>query len=367
MNSPDPQLMQRFHTEDVYKQKLAGGLPLGLAFLATLPAQSTQGPVDEMVHLASVAGRAFAYVDLDSIDFDKEAGIFSTLAGGSLGKALGSIGTGLKSGVGNLASRAAGGVVRASDKVFNPMLAAGGKVKSTIQSAATTLAKPPPVPKLRQAAGNLRQNVGQKLEGFGQNVGKKLESWGSGVKPTAPAAPKVSTQPATYRAPAPPAQGPGAAKVTNAPGAQSWVGGNKPPAPPAPAKAAPKPTGNAGTAPAPKPDAPTEPTGGQTQAPQPLPQAQPAATNSSAPAAPPNQDAFGKFWDRTGLSNGRWQKKVPLLMGGAALAYGAYKGTQALAGEMNKEPKPYQYGGGAQPAYGTNEWGAPDRSMPFSA
>lgn len=101
-----------------------------------------------------------------------------------------------------------------------------------------------------------------------------------------------------------------------------------------------------------------QPAGGKVQ-----PAAQP-------PAAPSGEEGGGfdlqKAWDRTGLSDGKWKYKLPMLAAGAAGLYGLHAGAKKGLEMLGREPHAAQYNqGGAIPAYGVNQYGVPDRSTPF--
>jgi hypothetical protein len=456
MNSPDPQLMKRFHTEDVYKQKLAGGLPFGLAPLMgamnvarnqsdddeeselqaqayemsermraaralmmqpineklqhthaplILAARRTHGMVsgedvpvgmDEgMIRMASVAGRVFAHVDLNAVDFDKEAGI-----GGLVG--------GVAKGIGGVAKGAVGGLYRGGAAIGRGV----GSLGTGIANRAKGL-----VGGIKSAPGSIGQkmtNLGSRVENWGKSLGNRLET---GVKSLPPpsATAKLPTAPIQaangQMLPAPTKLPPMKGSVQAPPAAPAGAPGphayRSPPAPAA--------TGTVGKAP-PKPDVSTEPTGGQTQAPQPPPAAQsagalqgpppranppiPGATLPPPPprgqAVPPAQPVvqpapataqsptastgtqtpagtvegpqkpgwLEKNWQQSGLADGGWKTKLPMLAAGGLGLYGMYQGAKALKNYADKEPEPYAYGAGApQPASGVNQYGYADRTM----
>jgi len=73
-------------------------------------------------------------------------------------------------------------------------------------------------------------------------------------------------------------------------------------------------------------------------------------------------DKAEKFWKRTGLSDGRWKWKLPILAGVAGGAYGAYRVGKAGLNWLDNEVAPAQYGNQmAQPAQFTNEYGYAQR------
>jgi hypothetical protein len=115
------------------------------------------------------------------------------------------------------------------------------------------------------------------------------------------------------------------------------------------------------SAPPPAPTTTAPATQAATQAP---PQAQPAA-----PTAPTGEDWAAKAqkaWQGSGLADGKWQTKLPMLAGVGLAGVGAVKGTQALLNFASKEHNhPATYGAGVGPAGGVNEYGQPDRSVPM--
>lgn len=414
MKTPDPYLMEKFGTESIYRQKLAGGLPHGLNLMAAdwnvgrgqadedertehrrqaqllntqlrqarallmapveeklrhthapvilaarvprggwgpdldagsegldhylgSPAPVSRVPVgmDEgMVRLASVAGRVFAHVDLNAVeyDFDKEAGIVGTLA-----TAASNIGSGAKKGISNmvtrLGNRTADMGIRAQDAVARGIHKVDSGITNTLMKTTDSLSNF--AGRVKQAPGNLKSRV----ENWSQNVGKRLESAGAGVKPPPPVKPTV-------------------APAAKAPAPQNQAAYRQP--------AVPTPQGNAGAAPPAKAGVSAGSSGGQAQGPRNPPaaqQAQPSAPKGAVQPAGADGKPQGGWWGRTGLSNGAWNWKIPALVAGGLGAYGLYRGAKALSGMMTHEHSPDQYNeGGPMPAFGVNQFGVADRS-----
>lgn len=396
MNSPDPRLMRLFNTEEVYQQKLAGGLPYGLNLLAAeynvensrenvleelelreqahamnermrearailmapvqeklrhthVPVVLSAGRVPGMIHggdvpvgmdegmvrMASAAGRALAHFDLNALE--KDAGIGGSLltAGKNI---LGGAGRGIAAGFGRLDNKITNLGFRAQDAVAKGIHKVDKGITNTLTRTNEGISNV--VNRARQAPGRL----GQRIENWSQGVGQKLESAGTGVKP--PAA-------------APPAPAPAKAPVNN-----STQVSYRQPAPTPP----PSTRGNAGPTPAAKPDAPAESTGGASQAPKSPPQ--PA---QAAPAAPAQPGFLQKARLADAQGNLDWGKVRNTALGlgaTAAVGYGLFRGAKALGGVMNQEHRPDQYNeGGPMPAYGVNQYGGgtPDRSTPFAS
>lgn len=95
-----------------------------------------------------------------------------------------------------------------------------------------------------------------------------------------------------------------------------------------------------------------------------------ATTNQAAaqgPSVSPTQTAqegidLKKAWKRTGLSDGRWKTKLPMLGAGALGAYGVYRLGKGTLDWLGQEPMPYIHGNPySQPASTVNEWGQAQR------
>lgn len=383
MDGPDPRLMRTFGTQEVYKQKLAGGLPfaqrLALSALnvhrnnsdeADLEEQRAKAqelndqlravraqlmsPVEQgmqhtrvpsilsaghspgmmrgedvpvgfdegMVRMASACGRAIMHIDLE-----KDAGVGDSAVAllKGFGGAVRSAGTRAAGAVGNAATSVKG--LFKAPKISLPKIPPASKPKALPAAVKASVPAPKPVP---QAAAPKQH-----------------------AAPSAtPALPKGQVQP--------PAKGP-----TPAP---------NPAAAPARPQLEPTPT----APPAPQALAPGGPQSVQ------APAGSPANTSTATEVRPANQgevqtpSASGKVLapgqkpeqslaEHAGLGNGAWKWKLPVLAAGALGTYGAVKGTKGVLNMASKEPGQYQYGGtGAQPAAGVNEWGQPDRSTPFS-
>lgn len=97
-------------------------------------------------------------------------------------------------------------------------------------------------------------------------------------------------------------------------------------------------------------------------------QVAPVGGGTSTPTGGGEDGGFDlqKAWERTGLSNGAWKTKLPMLAAGAIGAYGLYAGAKKGLEVLGREPEPARYNeGGAIPAYGVNQYGVPDRSTSF--
>lgn len=410
MNSPDSRLMRRFHTEDVYQQKLAGSLPLAMRAIAA-DVNVTRGrqeedakeihflqaeilnerlraanalmmaPINEklrhthiplilaarrgngmlsgedvplgmdegMIRMASVAGRVFAHVDMNSVDWEKTAIP-------SLGEMAKSISTTAK----NLVAK----TPTLAPKVPGAASSVAGRVEKQLAAQKARLA-PKPAPLSAQQKFDARINSHMADQGVrtAQTPQQKLDA-------------NVNRQ------------------MVQQQQRQQKANNVAPPQ---------KPVAPAGTAPAQKPAAPA---GGQLQGPKPTPQVQPPAAQQAgpyrtpaptpAPQAPPQgQPAPAQqvppatsqnptattdaakpeksFLEKARLAGPDgsldWGKArntaIGLGVAGAGL-YGLYRGTKALTGALSEESQPYQYNqGGASPASGVNQYGVPDRNVPM--
>jgi hypothetical protein len=104
------------------------------------------------------------------------------------------------------------------------------------------------------------------------------------------------------------------------------------------------------------------------------------AANQAAPAAAQAEAAAGQApaateegflakhlrLAREDLGDGKWMKKIPTALMLGAGGYGVYRGIKGVANWMGQEKQPEVYNeGSAMPAAGINQYGAPDRSVPF--
>ena len=214
MNTPNLELMRHFHTEDVYEQKLAGGIPLAARFMLasanvargqaddaeqqTLQLQAqemnerlrearalkmqatnsgfqhTRAPMvlsaghthgmmsgedvpvgmDEgMVRMASVAGRMFAHVDLDAADFNLEKQAIP-----SMGEMAKSVGSAFK-GVGTTARNLVAKTPKLTPKLPTASSSVAGRVEKQMAAQKARLA--PPAPKAKPL--NTQQKFDQRV------------------------------------------------------------------------------------------------------------------------------------------------------------------------------------------------------------
>lgn len=70
------------------------------------------------------------------------------------------------------------------------------------------------------------------------------------------------------------------------------------------------------------------------------------------------------FAERSGMGNGSWKWKLPVLGAAGFGLYGVSKGVGAATNFGKSESPEYSYGG-ASGASGVNAWGVPDRTMPY--
>jgi hypothetical protein len=333
MNTPDPRLMQRFSTEDVYQQKLAGGLPLSMALLMAtanvgrgqsneedqrklfLQAHAMNARLREaralrMLPVEEKLRHSMVPIVLPAQRVNEETGpnLDSDLHGldigpGSSGR---SIPVGWDEGMVRMASVAghvfahvdlnsidfdlekSAGIFSTLAGGMKPILSGAGKGIGNLATRATD--------RIADAGVRLQQNVANKAFSANKaitNAGMKIQDnfsrassavkrspgsikrWGEGVGS------KLEAWGAGVKPPKTPALG---APTSGTPASGTPY---RTPAPaPAAAPTAPA-TGNTARTPAPKPDAPTEPTGGSTQGPKPPPAAQAAGQ----PRQPVGQDA----------------------------------------------------------------------------
>lgn len=273
------------------------------------------GMDDGMVRMASAIGQDLAFYSLE-----KDAGIGTAFGGmmGNIGKGLGAAGGGMMKGLGGALGRAGGAVAKAPAFAVGKLQGIGQAGQSLMASAKTRLQGA-----LGTAAAGM-ENAGKNIQGKLQSFGASMEAKGKGLpapggmKP--PPLPAAAMKPAAKPMPAP------AAAATAAPKPAPTGGGTAPGGPSTPKQTAPQ-------------------TGGE---------------------VPGGGFDLQKAWDRTGLSNNRWKWKLPALAAGAAGAYGLYAGARKGFEVLGRESEPAQYNaGGVTPAYGVNEYGAPDRSTPF--
>lgn len=76
-------------------------------------------------------------------------------------------------------------------------------------------------------------------------------------------------------------------------------------------------------------------------------------------------DQAGKLWKRTGLSEGKWKYKLPMLAGAGLATYGAVQGVKKVLNWAGQETPPPTYGAGQmQVAPDLNEYGQPQPRLP---
>ncbi len=94
----------------------------------------------------------------------------------------------------------------------------------------------------------------------------------------------------------------------------------------------------------------------------------PAVQSSNTAATEPTfADKAQKAWAQSGLANGGYKTKLPLLAGGLLAVGGLYAGAKKGFEVLGREKEPDQYNsGGAIPAHGVNQYGVPDRNTPFA-
>jgi hypothetical protein len=106
----------------------------------------------------------------------------------------------------------------------------------------------------------------------------------------------------------------------------------------------------------------------RTPAPKPTvaaPAAAPAAAAGAAEAGPGLSEGAKKLWDRTGLSNGRYKYKLPILATGAVATLGAMYGAKKVFNWLGSESAPPSYANSApQVAPGNNEYGYAQPRLP---
>lgn len=407
MNAPNAYLMEVFGTEDVYRQKLAGALPLASRLLlaeanierarrseleeeyarmqtnagilnarlreAARLRQSNEGfrsrvpvvlsvertpgmlsgmdvPVgmdQGMVRLASVAGRMFAHVNIEDADFD-----FSKEAARSR-------------------LPRSGGTIRIKPP------------------------KTPGTPKIPKAPATVTSPAAMRTPSIGGASVSAPAASAGGVSPSAPkAVAGVSSTKPSAGAVSPPAPArAGAGNVSASTSPKQPAGPYKTPDSPA------EPTGGQGQGPKPppaaqsagqvqpppqSPAASTQPPQGQVQGPQSPPAAQQAQPGTSSAgevgspeaAAKQTADAEKKkpgFLERAKLTDAQGNldfgkiKNTALGLGIAGLgSYGLYRAGTGLINAYSQESGPMRLNANsAQPAGGVNEYGYADRSVPY--
>lgn len=329
-----------------------GGMGLGAPLENGPPMMTGEdvplGMDEGMVRMASAIGS-----DLALYSWAKEAGI---------GGAFGNVMKGFGSAVGGMGRGAGMGLMRAGQATARAPGAVGGAIKNFA------------VGKL-QSAGQAVQGAKNKIQGAvtgaerGLNrVAGRLENFGAKMEQKGLGQASQATQKPFSQMSAGQKQLAADARLNRMqqggfqPGGKVQSPAGQPQGMPQP----PKTPQDAGVHP-PAAQGAQLPSGGKSE-PQPVKE-----TTPGAPETPkPEGEGGGGFdiqkaWERTGLHNGQWKWKLPMLGAGLAGMYGLYQGAKKGLDILGREPGPEQYNAGAaMPAYGVNEYGAPDRSTPFT-